>query len=160
MMSEPEATEVKEFWDKLYETSPYSQSLTDDLLRAVTAALQFCGDIRGKRVADLGCGGGTLSLYLAEKGAEVHAIDISEVVIQRLQAKVQSLGITNVHPVCGDISNISADHKFDVVIGSMILHHIEPFEPVRAASPRFDGPGRQSLLLREQRRESSPRLVP
>jgi SAM-dependent methyltransferase len=124
-MTKPRA--VKDFWDQLYKTSSYSRSLSPDVEAAVAAALGFFGDIKGKRIADLGCGGGSLSLYLAELGAEVYSIDLSQVVIDRFRDRVVELGLTNVHPICGDILAVRAEVQFDFVIGSMILHHIEPF---------------------------------
>jgi len=38
---------------------------------------------KGDKICDIACGGGTLSLKIAEKGCEVHGIDISEFMIKK-----------------------------------------------------------------------------
>src|SRR5260221_2271697 len=40
--------------------------------------LEQFGDLRGKRVLDIGCGQGDTSVFFALGGAEVHALDVSE----------------------------------------------------------------------------------
>src|ERR1700709_1773962 len=40
----------------------------------------------GDRIADLGCGAGAVSKHLAEKGAEVHGVDLSETGIEDAKA--------------------------------------------------------------------------
>ena len=41
--------------------------------------LELLGNIKGKKVIDLGCGDGALSGLLAKKGAEVTGVDTNEV---------------------------------------------------------------------------------
>lgn len=48
---------------------------------------------RGMRVLDIGCGRGTISLYVASKGNEVLGIDISEEAIDAAQRSAGLLGI-------------------------------------------------------------------
>jgi 2-polyprenyl-3-methyl-5-hydroxy-6-metoxy-1,4-benzoquinol methylase len=45
--------------------------------------LLLCGDIKGRRVLDVGCGGGRWCERLADKGAEVIGIDIGKEIIER-----------------------------------------------------------------------------
>ncbi|MFO0074318.1 MAG: methyltransferase domain-containing protein, partial [Gemmatimonas sp.] len=42
-------------------------------------------DLHGKRVLDAGCGTGTASIELAQRGAEVVAIDLSPTLVQHAQ---------------------------------------------------------------------------
>ena len=39
---------------------------------------RLCGGVSGKRVVDVGCGGGILAESMAAKGANVTGIDLSE----------------------------------------------------------------------------------
>jgi 2-polyprenyl-3-methyl-5-hydroxy-6-metoxy-1,4-benzoquinol methylase len=91
-------------------------------------ALAFFGDIRGRTVVELGCGPGAASLYLADLGAEVTAIDVSQKAIDDLAAHCATHGIRNVRAICTTALDIGALGPVDFVYGSMILHHIEPFD--------------------------------
>lgn len=113
------------FWDHVYSTSTYSRTPET---RILDRALAFFGDIRGKRVVELGCGPGAASLYLASLGADVTAIDVSQKAIDDLAAHCDTHGIRNVRAICSTALNIAALGPVDFVYGSMILHHIEPFD--------------------------------
>jgi len=91
-------------------------------------ALAFFGDIRGRSVVELGCGPGAASLYLAALGAEVTAIDVSQKAIDDLVAHCTNHGIRNVRAICTTALDIATLGPVDFVYGSMILHHIEPFD--------------------------------
>lgn len=54
----------------------------------------------GKRAIDLACGGGRNAIFLAQKGFEVDAVDISSVAIEALRAKAAGLAV---HPLCADL---------------------------------------------------------
>jgi SAM-dependent methyltransferase len=67
-------------------------------VEATTAALSALAD--GGRVLELGVGTGRLALPLAAAGLEVHGIDSSEAMLQRMAAKP---GAETVHTVRGDM---------------------------------------------------------
>ena len=58
---------------------------------AVNAVLELLGDIRGKAVCDVACGEGHLSRNLAQQGAIVTAVDLSENLLEH--ARQQSVGL-------------------------------------------------------------------
>jgi len=68
--------QAAEFWDK------ETPRVMGDL-RARPSAVEFLGDIKGKRVLDAGCGTGYVSRMLAAKGAEVYACDESEEMLEK-----------------------------------------------------------------------------
>jgi 2-polyprenyl-3-methyl-5-hydroxy-6-metoxy-1,4-benzoquinol methylase len=45
--------------------------------RRFELTMQACGDVRGKRILDVGCGSGRYAVALAEQGAEVLGIDFA-----------------------------------------------------------------------------------
>ncbi len=72
------ATQV---WDRLTSDAPVSGIRATvragrDRMRAAMLA-ELPADLRGARVLDAGCGTGTMAVELAQKGAEVVAVDIS-----------------------------------------------------------------------------------
>ena len=56
------------------------------------------------RVADLGCGTGTLSVLLAAEGYDVHGIDLSPEMVARAEAKAAEAGVAATFAV-GDASD-------------------------------------------------------
>jgi SAM-dependent methyltransferase len=91
--------------------------------------LSLIGDVRGLDVLDLGCGNGFLSVLMAQQGARVVAIDASR---QAAANARQLAGINGVESAI-DVVELDArqlgelDRSFDLVAGTYVLHHIEPF---------------------------------
>ncbi|MDQ3388099.1 MAG: class I SAM-dependent methyltransferase [Gemmatimonadota bacterium] len=104
----------------------------DPVLPGLNAALAHFGDVRGKTVLDVGCGNGGTSLFFAREGANVIATDISQAAIDNLKAFCDEHGIPDVTPVRIPAQEISSLGPVDFVFGSMILHHIEPFQEFAA----------------------------
>ncbi len=82
-------------------------------------------DFRGKKVLDLGCGGGFTSEFLYKNGAEVWGIDQSEGLIKAASdhAKMQDLKINYIHGK-GDSLPFS-ESFFDVVVCVDVLEHLD-----------------------------------
>jgi len=90
-------------------------------------ALQHFGDVRGRTVVDLGCGAGTTSLFFAHHGANVIAVDLSEVAIANLGRYCAANRIDTLRPLKLSAMDLPELGGVDFVFGAMILHHIEPF---------------------------------
>jgi ubiquinone/menaquinone biosynthesis C-methylase UbiE len=77
----------------------------------------------GERVLDVACGGGVLSLKIAEKECEVHGIDLIEDVISRAKNLAEIEGISCEFEV-GNAENLSYPSEyFDLVVCSSALEH-------------------------------------
>ena len=110
---------AQDHWEGIYaEGAPHEVSDSD---RVGAAALAHLGDVRGKRLLDVGSGRGAYSIFFARHGAHVTALDASE----NATATLTRLDIPGVHPVSGDAFTIEG--PYDLVFGQMILHHLEPF---------------------------------
>lgn len=107
----------------------------DDLLihenfEAVTAvenkyAYEAMGDIKGKRILDLGCGAGETSVYFALKGAKVTAVDISEEMIEVVNRLADKWGAeVETKIVIGEDMDIESG-SYDFVFGNGVLHHLD-----------------------------------
>ncbi len=69
-----------EFWNgKAGETWVQAAARTDRLLAPISQlAIERAAPVAGERVIDIGCGCGTTSLEIADQGAQVWGVDISE----------------------------------------------------------------------------------
>lgn len=77
-------------------------------------------------ILDIGCGSGTLSLYLASKGNKVKGIDVSKKAIKSCKQSAKNLGLTqNTNFIIGDFLKINIKEKFDLIICNEVLEHIK-----------------------------------
>lgn len=114
-----------EFWNSVYASGEVQLPKSD--APVLNAALAHFGDVRGKRLLDLGCGRGEISVFFASKGANVVSIDTSPTAIDKLKAFCRKHAIDNIEPRQLSAMDIQDIGPFDCIVGSMILHHIEPF---------------------------------
>ncbi len=89
-------------------------------------SVKCLGDIEGKNVLDLGCGNGWLSIILAKRRANVHAIDISSEAINsaKIMADINQVSSKIIFNVGSAYDLEYPDNYFDLVIGQAILHHL------------------------------------
>lgn len=87
------------------------------------------GDLRGKRVFELGCGDGGNSILLAKRGARLVGVDISPRAIEIAKRRAALNGVSDTTeffamPVEEFVAQTS--EKFDVICGFALLHHVLP----------------------------------
>lgn len=95
--------------------------------------MKFLGDVRGKRIIELGCGLGEAAVYFAKKGAEVVATDISGGMCELAKKVAQKHGVT--------ISTTQAyadkipfpNESFDIVYAANLLHHVDVEAAIKEA---------------------------
>ena len=93
--------------------------------------------LAGKRVIDIGCGGGILSDSMARKGALVTGIDLSAKALRVAQLHALEAGTTNVSYEEISAEAMAQEHpgEFDVVTCMEMLEHVpDPGSVVRACS--------------------------
>jgi len=88
--------------------------------------LKLFGNVRGKKLLDLGCGGGQVSVFFAKRGAVVTGVDFSEKQIDfaKKLAKEEGVEISFIHAVIENLSMLG-DSSYDFVNSSHTIHYIE-----------------------------------
>ena len=116
------------FWDRFYQgTTSFPVEAEERLAHALSSARSFFRCQGECRILDIGCGRGMSSIFWANTGAHVTAVDHSASAIAELSDRCEKMGITNIEPKVRDAMTVDDLGQFDYVFGSMILHHLEPF---------------------------------
>src|SRR5918998_1067330 len=125
-------------------------------------AYHLLGDVRGLRIVDFGCGSGANTVQLANRGAHVWAVDISEDLIRLAERRMSVNGRQGgAQFIVGSAHDLPfPDRSIDIVFGIAILHHLDlalvsrEVHRVLKAGGRaiFQEPVRNSAVLRFLRR--------
>jgi tRNA (cmo5U34)-methyltransferase len=112
--------EAKQFDDTISKIIPYY----DQMINALVDAIHFEKDSEIS-VIDLGCGTGTVAAKISEKfrNSRICCLDIATNMIDIARQKLTDH--KDVEFITGDFSTITFDNKFDVVVSSLALHHLE-----------------------------------
>lgn len=80
---------------------------------------------------DFGCGTGLVTLQLAPVLRSITGVDSSPGMLDRLTAKIQQAGFSNVHTdLCEMTSGELPSGRYHLITSAMTLHHIEKIEPL------------------------------
>jgi len=103
---------------------------------------RIAGDLRGKRVVDIGCGGGILSEAMAAKGAQVMGIDLADKAlgVARLH-KLESGTNVEYRLVAAETLAAESPAAFDVVTCMEMLEHVPGPASIVAAAAKLAKPG-------------------
>lgn len=90
-------------------------------------AYHLLGDVRGRRIVDFGCGSGANTALLANRGAHVWAVDISEDLIRLAERRMRVSGRAGgAQFIVGSAHDLPfPDGSIDIVFGIAILHHLD-----------------------------------
>ncbi len=84
------------------------------------------GDLRGKRLLDVGCGLGEASVYFALRGADVTALDLSAGMLDVTRRLAEANGVSvTPHLASAEDLRLPADQRFDVIYAGNLLHHVD-----------------------------------
>lgn len=106
---------------------------------------------RPPEVLDLGCGTGHLTRKFLQAGARVTAVDVSERMVERLEARVDPRDRERLFAVCGEAGAFLAGTRgrFDIVAEASVLHHVLDMEALVAGMAGAVRPGGYLYLTRE-----------
>lgn len=91
-----------------------------------------------EQVLDVGAGTGLLALGIADRCADVWAIDISPAMVEHLRWVVAGKHLTNVYPLLGSAASLPLeDATLDLVVSNYCFHHLDAEGKRRAANEVF-----------------------
>jgi 2-polyprenyl-6-hydroxyphenyl methylase / 3-demethylubiquinone-9 3-methyltransferase len=97
---------------------------------------QFVG-LKGKRVVDVGCGGGILAESMARRGADVLGIDLADKALKVAQLHAMEAGVAHLTYRSVAVETLAAEQAglYDVVTCMEMIEHVpDPASVVRACS--------------------------
>jgi SAM-dependent methyltransferase len=117
---------VTEVWQDLWKRNKDTKITLGRMPAAILSELlEKCGDFRGKKVMEAGCGSGVISAELASRGADVFLLDISEDALQIARDYFAQKHLRATF-VLGDIFDLPFDDsQFDVIWNAGVLEHFE-----------------------------------
>lgn len=104
------------------------------------------GDVRGKRLFDMGCGMGEEAVYFAKLGAEVTAMDVASNGIQIALDRATYNG-AKIAAKVGDVTKTGLPSGFfDLIHGFGIIHHVG-LAPALGEAQRLLKPGGRAVFV-------------
>jgi cyclopropane-fatty-acyl-phospholipid synthase len=102
----------------------------------------------GQRILELGCGWGSLTLWIAQHFPNSHITGVSNSHSQRefIEAAARRLGLTNVHIVTADINHFQTDDHFDRVVSVECFEHLRNYDAIFARIAQWLSPDGRCLL--------------
>jgi len=86
--------------------------------------LNSCLSKKVKNILDIGCGSGTISLYLASKGYSVKGIDISRAAINTCKDSANNMDLKNVKFEILEFPKKIPTGKYDLIFFSEVIEHL------------------------------------
>lgn len=115
---------------RLKYSSCYYPTGKESLAEAEEAMLALYGERArledGQEILELGCGWGSLSLWMAERFPKSSIVALSNSAPQRrfIEARARERGLRNVQVVTADINRFQTDRTFDRVVSVEMFEHL------------------------------------
>ena len=84
----------------------------------------------GQTILDLGCGWGSLSLFLAERfpNCNVYSVSNSKDQIEHIENIAKEKNLKNIHPEVQDVNSLSLEKEFDRVVSIEMFEHMRNYK--------------------------------
>jgi cyclopropane-fatty-acyl-phospholipid synthase len=117
-------------------------TLEDAEAAALAVTCERAGLADGQRVLELGCGWGSLSLWMAERypNSLVTALSNSHSQREHIQAEARDRGLRNLEVVTGDFNDFTTDERFDRIVSVEMFEHLRNWPRAFANVARWLAP--------------------
>jgi cyclopropane-fatty-acyl-phospholipid synthase len=102
--------------------------------RALEETALHAGLADGQAILELGCGWGSLSLFMAQKYPNARITAVSNSTSQRafIEAQAVALGLTNLKVITADMNDFNATERFDRIVSIEMFEHMSNWRPLLA----------------------------
>lgn len=125
-----------------YSSGLWSEGVTTlDQAEAAMLALtcERAGIEDGMDVLDLGCGWGSLSLWIGERFPRCRVLGVSNSAGQRafIEARCRERGLDNVEIITADVNDLELDRRFDRAVSVEMFEHVRNYQALLAKVSRW-----------------------
>ena len=116
----------------LYPTG--TETLAEAEIAALEQTIDHAGLRDGQSILELGCGWGSLTLFMAQRFPSARIVAVSNSTPQRLhiQAEAAALGLSNVEVITADMNEFTPQARFDRVVSVEMFEHMSNWRDLLA----------------------------
>ncbi|MCB8880041.1 class I SAM-dependent methyltransferase [Acidisoma cellulosilytica] len=114
----------------LYETG--RETLAEAEILALQATVDHAAIMDGQDILELGCGWGSLTLFMGEMFPSARITAVSNSASQRahIEAEARSRGLTNIRVITADMNDFRAEGRFDRIVSVEMFEHMANWRPL------------------------------
>lgn len=100
--------------------------------RALEETARHAGLADGQNILELGCGWGSLSMFMAQKYPNARITAVSNSSSQRafIEAEAARLGLDNLRVITADMNDFAANSRFDRIVSVEMFEHMSNWRPL------------------------------
>jgi cyclopropane-fatty-acyl-phospholipid synthase len=123
-------------------------TLTESENAALKVTVTRAGIENGMQVLDLGCGWGSLSLWIATKFPECAVTSVSNSSSQRefIMGQAKERGLTNIRVIVKDMNDFVTEDRFDRIVSVEMFEHMHNYGDLFNSISRWLAPGGQFFM--------------
>ena len=112
---------IRTNYEKWYEGDDYYWGLEPG--KFLDELIRLCPPSVGKTVLDIGCGEGKDAVYMAEKGYDVTAFDLTENGIRKTKALAENRNVA-IAAYVDDINSFETEKRFDIIYSTGTVQYL------------------------------------
>ena len=112
---------IRTNYEKWYEGDEYYWGLEPGSF--LEDLINLCPPSEDKKVLDIGCGEGKDAVYMAQKGYDVTAFDLTENGIRKTVSLAKNKGV-KINAYVDDINTFTTDEQFDIIYSTGTVQYL------------------------------------
>jgi cyclopropane-fatty-acyl-phospholipid synthase len=116
-----------------------ADSLDSSELEMLSLTTQRAELSNGQSILELGCGWGSLSLFMAEKfpGSTFTSVSNSHSQAEHIRTKAKQRGLSNITVITSDINDLLMSQQFDRIVSIEMFEHMRNYEALLEKTHRW-----------------------